>query len=70
MLPHLLRDSQGLSACFLNPEPCRTIMPGHGPGQAHRAPNHISKIVLSIVKIDPPDLIKSRNFTLRVRLTL
>ena len=40
-----------------------------GLGESH-SPIHISKTVLSIVKIGPPDLIKSRTFTLRVRLAL
>ena len=39
-------------------------------GNLHRPPSHISKMVLSTVKIGPPDLIKSRTFTLRLALDL
>ena len=34
------------------------------------APSHISKMVPSTVHVGPPDWIKSRTFTLRVRLAL
>ena len=40
------------------------------PPQTYNSPSHSSKIVLSIVKIGPPDLIKSRTFSLSFMLTL
>ena len=40
-----------------------------GPWGASKRPhNHISKMVLSTVKIGPPDLTKSRTLMLRFRL--
>ena len=41
-----------------------------GPRWAQKAPNHISKMVLSTVKIGPPNWTKSRTFTLRFALDL
>ena len=38
--------------------------------EASQSPSHISKMVLSTIKIGPPDLTKSRTFTLRFRLAL
>ena len=36
----------------------------------HKPPSHISKTVLASVHVGPPNLIKSRTFTLTVRLAL
>ena len=36
----------------------------------HTAPSHISKTVLSTVHLGPPDLTKSRTFTLKFELAV
>ena len=44
---------------------------GGGMGiESHSPPSHISKMVLSTVQLGPPDLTKSRTFTLRFKLAV
>ena len=40
------------------------------PWSVHRAPNHISKVVLPTIHLGPPNWTKSRTFTLRFALDL
>ena len=51
------------------PEVNRTSCQDRG-SEAQRLPNHISKTVLPTVKMGPPDLTKSRTFTLRFQLVV
>ena len=46
------------------------IMPAQMASVGSQDPNHISKTVPPIVQLGPPDLTKSRTFTLRFRLVL
>ena len=68
--PELSEPYRGAPQTIAFLRPSAPQCPGRGPRWAQRAPNHISKMVLSTVKIGPPDLTKSRTFTLSFKLAV
>ena len=64
----LAKGSNCLLATYVKTSLASSIR--RGTLEAHRAPSHISKMVLSIVKIGPPNWTKSRTFILKFKLAL